>query len=299
MRDAERAIAAVDIRHDDTQAVDVDDVRQVRLLALHLQVDAVQVLLARVHARRNLRLGEALRELALDLAQQLTLIALRAAQGALQHAVAERVERLEAEILELDLQRVDAEPVRYRGVDVERLPRDPALFLERQRLDRAHVVRAVGELHEDHAQVFRHREQHLAEALGLRLGRAVEAQVIDLADAVYEQRDVFAEAALDVAERARGVLEHVVQQRGFDRARVEVQPREDFRDGYRVSDVRVAAAPLLALVSLRAVLVRGLDAGHVRARQVRLELPEQAAEIVGAPHRRKSSFDGGTIIHGG
>src|SRR5882672_764299 len=211
MREAERAVAAVDVGHDDAHAVYVDDVREMRVLALHLEIDAVEVLFARVHARGDLRVRQRLPELALDLTEQLPLITLRAPQRALQHLVAIRIERLEAELLELDLEGVDAEPIRDRRVDVERLTRDAPLLLYRQRADRAHVVRAVGELHEDHAQILRHREQHLAEALGLRLGRAIEAQMVDLAHAVDEARHVLAEFLLDVLDRAAGVLDDVVQ----------------------------------------------------------------------------------------
>src|SRR6187200_1731759 len=112
------------------------------MLAVHLEIDAIEVLLAREHARLQASLAQTLREPALDLAQQLPLIALRAPQRPLQHAVAERIERLEAELLELGLERVYAEPVRDRRVDVERLARNATLLLDRKRADRAHVVRA-------------------------------------------------------------------------------------------------------------------------------------------------------------
>ncbi len=115
-------------------------------------------------------------------------------------------------------------------------------------LDRAHVVRTVGELHEDDAQVLRHREQHLAEAFGLRLGRAVETQVVDLADAVDEQRDVVAEARCWISGSVLAVSSTTSwQQRGFDRPRVEMQAREDLGHRDRMGDVGVAVPALLAL----------------------------------------------------
>ena len=243
----ERAVALVDVVDDDAHAVDVDDVRQVRLLALHLQIDAVEMLLARHDARGDLGVRQRFGELRLDLAQQLALVAFGAPQRALEHFVAIRVEGLEAQVFELELDRVDAEPIRDRRVDVERLARDAPLLLDGQRLDRAHVVRSIGELDEDDAQILRHREQHLAEALGLRLGRAVELQVVDLADAVDEQRDVVAEALLDFRQRARRVLDDVVQQRRLDRARSRGAGRPESRlrrRDERCRDRRCAAAGL-------------------------------------------------------
>ena len=107
---------------------------EMRLFALHLEIDAVEMLLARHDARWNLGVRERLGELAFDLAQQLALVALRAPQRALEHLVAIRIERLEAQVLELELDRVHAEPVRDRRVDVERLARDAPLLLDRQRV---------------------------------------------------------------------------------------------------------------------------------------------------------------------
>jgi hypothetical protein len=56
-----------------------------------------------------------------------------------------------------------------RCVDVAGLLGDaqPAAF--RQVMQRPHVVEPIGELDEDDPDVVHHREQHLAEALGLTL----------------------------------------------------------------------------------------------------------------------------------
>ena len=67
--------------------------------------------------------------LPLDLVQELLLIARARFKARSQHPVALRVERLEAEVLELELQGVEAEAFGDRRVDVERLARDPALLL--------------------------------------------------------------------------------------------------------------------------------------------------------------------------
>ena len=127
-----------------------------------------------------------------------------------------------------------------------------------------------------------------------------ETQMIDLADAVDEQSYVVAEALLDLGQRARRVLDDVVQQRRFDRAGVEVQPGENLGYGDGMRDIRIAVAPLLALVRLGAELVGLADAGQVAARQVALELSHETAEVVGPPHRRHNALErGGTIVHGG
>src|SRR5690606_12665741 len=228
----------------------------------------------------------------LDAPERLTLRAAGAAQRSLEHAVAERVERPEAEILELDLEAVDAEPVRDRRVDLERLARDPPLLLARQGRDRAHVVRPVRELHEHDAQILHHREDHLAEALGLRLRGAVEAELVQLADAVDQVSDVVAETLPNLFERRRRILEHVVEQGGLDRAGVEIQARDDLRDADRMRDIRLAAAAVLTFVSLRGEFVRLDDALQVPLGKVGGEALEQLPEtvIVSAPDDGQPSF---------
>src|SRR5690606_19093383 len=107
MREPEHAIAAVDIGDHDADAENVHNLREMHVLAQHLFVDAVQVLLAPGHPRLDAVHLELVHEAALDTPERLALIASCAAQRALEHAVAERIEGLEAEILELDLQAVD------------------------------------------------------------------------------------------------------------------------------------------------------------------------------------------------
>src|SRR6185312_14914792 len=106
-------------------------------------------------------------------------------------------------------------------------------------------------------------------------------QVIDLADAVDEPRDVVAEQRLDLAERARRVFDDIVQQRGLDGAGVEMQAGENLRDGYGMCDVGIAVAAFLALVRLRGELVGLRDAREVGGGQVRLELRDESAKVIG------------------
>src|SRR5690606_35265178 len=117
-------------------------------------------------------------------------------------------------------------------------------------------------------QILNHREQHFTEAFGLRLGGAVEAQLVELADAVHEQRDVVAETLLDLAEGRGRIFEDVVQQCGLDRARVEVEAGEDLSNRYGMSDVGLAAASMLAVVNLSAELVGFGNSGQVLGGQV-------------------------------
>ena len=159
-----------------------------------------------------------------------------------------RMQRLEREVLELPLQRVDAEAVRERCVDLERLARLLHLLLLAEVLDRAQVVEPVGELDQDHADVLRHRDDQLPVVLGLGVLAALELDPGQLRDALDEVGDLVAELVLDLLGLVLGVLDDVVEERGGDRLLVELELGEDLRDAERVVDELLARAALLPLV---------------------------------------------------
>ena len=159
-----------------------------------------------------------------------------------------RMKRLEREVLELPLERVDAEAVSERRVDLERLARLLHLLLLAEVLDRAQVVEAVGELDQDHADVLRHRDDQLPVVLGLCVLAALEVDPGQLRDALDEVGDLVAELVLDLLGLVLGVLDDVVEERSRDRLLVEMELGEDFRDTERVVDELLARAALLPIV---------------------------------------------------
>jgi hypothetical protein len=126
-----------------------------------------------------------------------------------------------------------AQPVGERREQLEDfLRRRPA-----QRLVRGdHVAQrlhALGELDQDDPDVLDHRQQHLAQALGLRRAfRRVEHRcvVVDLAhphDAFDQHRDVRSEFLAQLPGGIRGPLGLAEQQRRGHRFVVELQRRQD------------------------------------------------------------------------
>ena len=175
---------------------------------------------------------------------------------------------------------MDAEPVRERRVDLERLLRLLHLLLLAEVLDRPQVVEAVGELDQDHADVLRHRHDHLPVVLRLRLLAALEAGARQLGDALDEQRDLRAELRPELVGLGVGVLDDVVEKRGRDRLLVEVELGADLRDRPRVVDELLArAAHLAAMVELGEV-ERAADQLPVDAGVVALDVSDQLTDEV-------------------
>ena len=254
----------------------------------HLRVDADPVELGQQLAARLgdelLAVGPALVDHLLDL------------------GVLARVERHEREVLELPLDRVDAEPVRDRRVDLERLLGLLDLLLLAQVGQRPHVVQAVGELDHDDADVLRHRQDHLAVVLGLRLLAGGELDARQLRDAVDQQAHVLAEPQRDLVGGRLGVLDHVVQQRRRQHRRRLLQPRADLGDAPRVQDVLLAALAQLPVVVLagereRVGHERRLRVGHVREQVIDELLQELAMAFGGVGERCGHAYPHGTRPH--
>ena len=242
------------------------------MLVLHLLVDAVQVLFAAFHAARDLGLLQRALEGFGDLADEFLLVAARALQLALEHLVAVGVQRPEAQVLELELDRVQSEPLGDRRVDLQGLAGAAPALDGRHDAERAHVVHAVGELDHDDADVAHHGQQHLAEALGLRLLAILELDLVEFADAVDQLGDDLAEDRGDLRLGGRRVLDDVVQDRRDQGVGVQPQVREDVGHRDRVGDVRFARDALLAAMLFGAEFVGFPHPLDLRGREVGFEL---------------------------
>ncbi len=247
---ADRAVAVLDRVDDHAHRGEVVDLVELAALLGHLRVDRVEVLGAarRSAPRCRPRRARACRYSPASDDVALALVALLGDQ-ALDLLVLARVQRREREVLELPLDRVDTQAVRQRRVDLERLARLLHLLLLRHRVDRAHVVQAVGELDQDDPHVGGHRDHHLAVVVRLRLVARLEGDAGQLRDAVDDRRDLLAEALAHLLDRRRGVLDRVVQQRRAQRLGVQAHARADPRHADRVHDeVLARLAPLVGVV---------------------------------------------------
>ena len=165
-----------------------------------------------------------------------------------QRFVGLRLEILERQLLELVLDLAHAQAVGDGRVDVERFLRDLDAALLRQVVQRPHVVQPVGELDQDDADVIHHRQQHLAEVLGLALLARREGDRADLGHALDDVGDLGAEELGDPLGRRQRVLDDVVQEAGGHRHDVELHVRQRVGDLERMHQVGLAGMAHLALV---------------------------------------------------
>ena len=250
VQDAQAGVAGDHIGHDQAEAVDVGDLGEAQVLLVHLAVDRIERLLAAGDAHADAGGGEGSLQLALDLLDQVPAPAARLGDSLGQDRVAPRPQVPEGKFLQFAIGLVEAQPMRDGRVDLERFTSDAAPLLARRIVQRAHVVGAVGQLDEDHAHIARHRQQHLAEGLGLVLFAGVELQLVELGQAVHQLRHRRAEALDQLRLGDTAVLDGVMQQRGHERLRIELPFGALGRDRDRVRDVGLAAVAKLPEVGL-------------------------------------------------
>jgi len=98
-------------------------------------------------------------------------------------------------------------------------------------------VQAVGELDQDDADVVDHRQEHLAQILGLGglftagqaglVGFAGPRDLTEFGDAVDQRRNPQAEFVRQFVERDPAILDHIVKQRSGNHVAVEAHSRKN------------------------------------------------------------------------
>ena len=166
-------------------------------------------------------------------------------------------------------------------VDVPRLlgHRQAALF--GQMVERPHVVEAVGQLHQDDADVVDHREQHLAEVLGLTLFAGRKADRADLGHALDDVGHLGTEELADALDGRQRVFDDVVQQAGGDGHDVELHVGEKVCNCQRMNEIRLSGVADLPLVLERREDVRAAEQLDVGVGAIR---PDFLQKILEANH---------------
>ena len=266
------------VQDDDAERGQVVDLVELLAALGHLLVDGVEVLRAARDLCRDPELLKLLPEQLARLGDELLAVVPALVHHRLDLDIAPRVQRLEGEILELPLDRVDTEPVRERCVHLERLARLLVLLLLAEVLDRSHVVEAIGELDEDDPRVVRHRDDHLPIVLGLRLLAALKVDSRQLGDAFDEPGNLFPELGPDVLDGRVRVLDDVVQERRGERGIVTVKTRQDLGHSERVGDEVLPASAVLAFVGVAGEPEGALDQVSVDVRVVRGDIVQEGLE---------------------
>ena len=288
MNDAERGIAVIDGVGDDSQCQQVIHLIDVDLLPLQLLIDGVHALDARIDARLNIVFLQLGADRSFHLGQQPFAVLALGLDQLVNLFVADRIDVGERQILELAAHLAHAETMRQRGINLQRLFGDLHLPLGRERLQRPHVMQAVGQLDQHHADVVDHRQHHFADVFRLRLLARGKVDAIDLGDAFDDVRHLLAKFFSDLLGGYRGVFHRVVQQTGGDGGSIQPHFRQDDGNFQGVNQVGLAGLARLAAVIFQRELVGA--AYHVQI-VVRTVLPGDSEQVSKPGHRQNIRRD--------
>ena len=129
----------------------------------------------------------------------------------------------------------------------------------RHEFQRAHVVQAVGELDQEHADVVGNRQEQLAKVLGLFGLPRHQLQPLQLCQSFDQRADLRPEDVVDFASGGLGILYGVMQQRCDDGGVVELEVGQDRRDLERMRKKGIAGG-----AGLGAMRFHGIDVGAVQ-----------------------------------
>ncbi len=148
-------------------------------------------------------------------------------------------------------------------IDIQGFTGDAFLLFRRQKVQGAHVVQPVGQLHQHHAHIGDHGQQHLAHALHLPYFRRDQVEPADLGHSFHQTRRIGPESGRDFREGNPGILHHVMQKGGAECGRVQPQVCQDMSHFQRMREVRLAR-----LAQLRLVLIGGEGEGPFEGSKV-------------------------------
>ena len=246
MHRAECGIAVANVLDEDPHRDEVEDLLELALARHHLLIDRPIVLGSPGDCRLDARRLEHLGDLGPDRIEVFLASRCVGADELDDVVVALGIQSGEREVFQLPLDGVHPEAVSQRRVDLQGFLGLANGALAWEVLPRAGVVQPVGELDDEHPDVARHRDDHLADCLGL--GGIAPRDLVELGHPVDELGDLVAEVGAELVKGVVGVFHRVVQQRCRDGVGGHPDLGEDLRDSERVGDVGVTADPNLTLV---------------------------------------------------
>ena len=189
-----------------------------------------------------------------------------------------RIQRREPQVLQLQTHGVETQAIGDGHIDVQGLAGNAAALVGTHETQRAHIVKPVGQLDEDHPDIPHHGQQHFAQILGLRLSPAFELDLGELGDAIHQLGDFLTENLRQLVFGHAGILDHIVENGGGNRFVIETHFRHDTGHRQWMGDIGIAGLAALLLVGIGAQQKRPVNLLHMIRRHVAFQFHPQPVE---------------------
>ena len=142
----------------------------------------------------------------------------------------------------------NAQAIGNRCINIHGFTRYTPAFVGWHRIQRAHIVQAVGELNDNDPNILYHCQHHFAEIFGLRLGLGAEVDLGELADSVNQFGHFFTELLDQIFLQGWCVFDHIVQYCGNDAVGIHAHFAENSGHGDWMADIRLTGNATLPFV---------------------------------------------------
>ena len=132
-------------------------------------------------------------------------------QGA-DHVIAHRIQVLQAAVLQLLLDVGNAKAVGNGGINLHGFQGFIAAFLLRPGIAGTHIVQAVTQLYDHHADILAHGKQHFAQVFRFAVLDIRELDLGQLGNTIHQQGNLAAKLLADLVNGHGGILGHIVHQ---------------------------------------------------------------------------------------
>ncbi|EKD60839.1 MAG: hypothetical protein ACD_54C00527G0001 [uncultured bacterium] len=287
---AQNAVTIGDRGADDAETVDVGQPRKRQILFLHLAPDRVGFLGAAINIGVDLHLFQLGADIGGDLMHHITRFALQGEEAADDGIARLGVEHAERKVFQFFAHPLHTHATRQRRIDFHGFARLLRLLFRPHRLDGAHVVQPVGQLDQNHPQVFRHCHEQFAEVFRLlRFGRR-QLQIGQLGDAIDQFSHLFAEQFRNLGIGGLGVFDGVMQQRGDDGGIIQLLFGQNGRNRHGMRKIRLARLAKLPFVHRVAIGIGAADQVSIATRIVILD---KGDEVFNVDHHRPTRLFSG------
>ena len=172
----------------------------------------------------------------------------------------------EAQVFQVALHHVQTQAVGQGRVDIHGFLGNALLFMTFLKVQRAHIVQAVGQFDHENPHVVAHGQDHLADILRLGFFLVLKGDLADLGNAIDDIGHFFAKIFVQLFNGGLGVFYCVVQQAGGNGGFVKTHARQDAGNRQRVGKVRLARKAGLPRMGGGGKHIRLLDQLQIRVR---------------------------------
>ena len=196
-------------------------------MAAHFLVDAVKVFLASSAAPRQAFAFQTSGNRSLYLGKNFFSVAAHVFHGSRNSACTHRIKRGKTQFFKLDSNGIHSQPISDGGIDIKSFSGDASALVWSKHIQRAHIVKTVGDFNQDYAQILRHGHRHFLKILCLCFGATTKSYLVEFAYTVNQISNRIAKLRLNCCLGNAGVFDYVVQHSGHQALMVHVHFAEN------------------------------------------------------------------------